>query len=67
MCKCIVGAKINSFMMANSANFELIWLQQYDGPAIYFYRRYVNDTFCLFNNEKDALEFFHYINDKQTP
>ena len=34
------------------------------GPAIYFYRRYVDDTFCLFNNEKDALEFFQYINDK---
>ena len=43
---------------------ERIWLQQYDGPAIYFYRRYVDDTFCLFNNETDALEFFHYINDK---
>ena len=26
--------------------------------------RYVDDTFCLFNNETDALEFFHYINDK---
>ena len=43
---------------------ERIWLQQYDGPAIYFYCRYVDDTFCLFNNEKDALEFFQYINDK---
>ena len=41
-----------------------MWLQQYDGPAIYFYRRYVDDTFCLFNNEKDALQFFQYINDK---
>ena len=43
---------------------ERIWLQQYDGPAIYFYRRYMDDTFCLFNNERDALEFFQYINDK---
>ena len=43
---------------------ERIWLQQYDGPAIYFYRRYVDDIFCLFNDEKDALEFFQYINDK---
>lgn len=24
----------------------------------------MDDTFCLINNEKDALEFFHYINDK---
>jgi len=23
-----------------------------------------NGTFCLFNNEKDAVEFFHYLNDK---
>jgi len=38
---------------------ERIWLQQYDGPAISFYR-----TFCLFNNEKDALEFSHDINEK---
>ena len=43
---------------------DRIWLQQHDGPAIYFYRRYVDDTFCLFNNETDALEFFHFINDK---
>ena len=43
---------------------ERIGLQQYDGPAIYFYRRYVDDNICLFNNDKDALEFFHYINDK---
>ena len=25
------------------------------------YRRYVDDAFCLFNNEKNALEFFQYI------
>ena len=43
---------------------ERIWLQQYDGPAVYFNARYVDDTFCLFNNEKDALEFFEYINGK---
>ena len=24
----------------------------------------MDDTFCLFNNEKDALEFFQYINGK---
>ena len=32
--------------------------------ASFSLRRYVDDTFCLFNNEKDALEFFQYINDK---
>ena len=43
---------------------ERIWLQQYDGPRVYFYRRDVDDIFCLFSNEKDALEFFQYLNGK---
>ena len=25
-------------------------------------RRYVDDTFCLFNNEQDALVFFDFLN-----
>ena len=31
-----------------------------------FYRRYVDDTFCLFHSERDATLFFNYIN-KQHP
>ena len=27
-----------------------------------FYRRYVDDIFCIFNNEDDALSFFNYLN-----
>ena len=27
-----------------------------------FYRRYVDDTFCLFSNKEDAIKFFDYIN-----
>ena len=41
---------------------EKIWLENYQGPEVIFYRRYVDDTFCLFNNEHDALLFFDYIN-----
>ena len=41
---------------------EKIWLQQYQGPEVLFYRRYVDDTFCLFNSEQDAIAFFDYIN-----
>ena len=30
--------------------------------GIEFYRRYVDDTFALFNTEEDALSFYSYIN-----
>ena len=43
---------------------EKIWLDTYSGPKILFYRRYVDDTFCLFNTERDAKDFFNYINSK---
>lgn len=33
---------------------EKIWLEQYLGPEVLFYRRYVDDTFCLFHSEQDA-------------
>ena len=29
-----------------------------------FYRRYVDDTFCLFHSEHDAIIFFDYINSR---
>ena len=41
---------------------EKIWLEQYLGPDVLFYRRYVDDTFCLFHSEQDAIAFFDYIN-----
>ena len=31
-------------------------------PLILFYRRYVDDTFCVFETEHDALLFFDFIN-----
>ena len=36
-------------------------LENYNS-GIEFYRRYVDDTFALFNTEQDALSFFSYIN-----
>jgi len=27
-----------------------------------FYRRYVDDIFCMFNTEDDAVDFFNYLN-----
>ena len=41
---------------------ENIWLEQYQGPEVLFYRRYVDDMFCLFHSEQDATAFFDYIN-----
>ena len=43
-------------------HYENIWLNNYQGPSVHFYRRYVDDTFCLFNTEHDALLFFEFIN-----
>ena len=37
---------------------EKIWLEQYQGPELLLYRRYVDDTFCLFHSEQDAIAFF---------
>ena len=41
---------------------ENIWLEQYQGPEVLFCRRYVDDTFCLFHSEQDAIAFFDFIN-----
>ena len=43
-------------------HYENIWLNKYQGPTVHFYRRYVDDTFCLFNTEHDAISFFDFIN-----
>ena len=43
-------------------HYENIWLNNYQGPSVKFYRRYVDDTFCLFNDERDALLFFNFLN-----
>jgi len=43
---------------------EKIWLEQYRDSQVLFYRRYVDDTFCLFNSEWDADLFFNFINNQ---
>ena len=32
--------------------------------GVLFYRRYVDDTFCLFHSEQDATLFFNYSNNQ---
>ena len=44
--------------------YEKIWIENYKGNKVEFYKRYVDDIFCLFQNENDALEFFDYINNR---
>ena len=41
---------------------ENIWLETYRASKILFYRHYVDDTFCVFEPEHDALLFFDFIN-----
>ena len=41
---------------------ENIWLKNYQGPSNLFYRRYVDDIFCILDNEIDAKLFFDFIN-----
>ena len=41
---------------------ECIWLKNYQGPSNLFYRRYVDDVFCVLNNENYAELFFDFIN-----
>ena len=41
---------------------ESLWLNTYRGSPVHLYRRYVDDTFCLFNNEHEALLFLQYLN-----
>ena len=43
---------------------EKLWLENFQCSKILFYRRYVDDTFCLFHSEHDAVIFFDYINSR---
>ena len=45
---------------------EKLWLEKCWGSKVLFYRRCVDDTFCLFHSENDALLFFRYINSRHT-
>ena len=41
---------------------EKLWLENFQGSEMLFYRRYVDDTFCFFHSEHDAIIFFNYRN-----
>ena len=50
----------NHFM----GHHENIWLEQYGDSEVLYYRRYVDDTFCLFHTEQDTTLTFNYINNQ---
>ena len=41
---------------------EKKWLQEFDKGKVLMYKRYVDDIFCMFGNEKDAEIFFEFLN-----
>ena len=45
---------------------EANWIKEYGPGNILFYKRYVDDFFCLLNNENEAGHFLEYLNSKHT-
>ena len=45
------------------------WIEKYKDSGILFYRRDVDDTFCVFEREQDSwqddVSFYNYINSQQ--
>ena len=41
---------------------EKKWLQEFDNGNVLIYKRYVDDIFCMFGNEKDGGMFFDFLN-----
>ena len=50
----------NLFMGFHESN----WIRDYNGSPPLIYKRYVDDIFCLFNNENEANDFLNYLNKK---
>ena len=53
-----------SCILANlfKAHHEKSWLENYKDLKISIYHRYLDDIFCWFDNEHNAVLFFDYIN-----
>jgi hypothetical protein len=41
---------------------EKTWLTSYNGPKVLYYRRYVDDIFCIFETEEHVAPFLTYLN-----
>ena len=43
---------------------EKVWLDSSESHSVRFYRRYVDDIFCVFENESDAITFLYFLNSR---
>ena len=41
---------------------EKKWLQEFSKRKVLMYKRYVDEIFCIFGNEKNAENFFEFLN-----
>ena len=41
---------------------EKKWLQEFDKRKALMYRRYLDEIFCVFGNQKDAEKLFEFFN-----
>ena len=44
--------------------YEEQWIDNYKDSQLLYYRRYVDDCFCLFHNKQDAMKFLRYVNSR---
>ena len=60
-----MGSPIASVLAILSlGHYENLWLNELKCPSVHFYHSYVDDTFCLFNNDHNTLFFFECLNSK---
>ena len=48
----------NIFMGSHERN----WITKYKDTKPFFYCRYLDDIFCVFTSETEAMNFFSYVN-----
>ena len=56
-----LGPKLANLFMGH---FEKVWLNEYGGPKVLHYRRYVDDIFCMFQKEEHVAPFLEYLNEQ---
>ena len=56
-----LGAAVANFFMGYN---EQKWLESDHGRLVKFYRRYVDDIFCLFENEHQTLTLLDFLNSR---
>ena len=42
-------------------HYDRLWLEKYTGTQVLYYRRYVDDIICCFQNSYDADLFFNTL------